>query len=140
MKKVLVFGTFDGLHKGHLDFFCQAKEQGDFLIAVVARDSSAEQNKNKKPKYGEQERLKAVQECDFVNEAILGTENHNLFNDPYDIIKEINPDVVCLGYDQAQFLDKLKAELKRMNVPAQIKALKPYKPEIYRSSFLNKQF
>jgi len=25
MKKVLVFGTFDGLHPGHINFFEQAK-------------------------------------------------------------------------------------------------------------------
>ena len=38
MKKVMVFGTFDGLHEGHLDFFRQAREYGDYLIVAVARD------------------------------------------------------------------------------------------------------
>jgi len=28
MKKILVFGTFDGLHSGHLNFLEQAKKYG----------------------------------------------------------------------------------------------------------------
>ena len=36
----MVFGTFDGLHKGHLNFFKQAKKlaQKSFLIVSIARD------------------------------------------------------------------------------------------------------
>ena len=40
MKKVLVFGTFDGLHEGHKDFLRQAKQYGDHLTVVVGRDST----------------------------------------------------------------------------------------------------
>ena len=34
MAKVMVFGTFDGVHPGHENFFEQAKQHGDYLIAV----------------------------------------------------------------------------------------------------------
>lgn len=40
MKKVLIFGSFDSLHKGHLNLFKQARKHGDKLIAVVARDET----------------------------------------------------------------------------------------------------
>ena len=40
MKKtrIMVFGTFDGLHKGHLDFFKQAKNfiENSFLIVSIS--------------------------------------------------------------------------------------------------------
>lgn len=138
MKKVLVFGTFDGLHEGHLNLFRQAKEFGDFLIVVVARDSTVEKNKNKKPKFDENHRLKEVQALEIVSEARLGSESHNPAEDRYSIIEEIKPNVICLGYDQAQFVDRLKNELENMKIDAKIEVLESYKPEVYKSSLLNR--
>ena len=133
MKKILVFGTFDGLHEGHRDFFRQAKEYGDYLVVVVGRDSTVQRTKNKLPKFNEQERLKAVQECKFVNEARLGNEGNN----PYKIIEEVNPKIICLGYDQTHFTDKLSQKIKAIGLAIDIIRLKPYKPEVYHSSILN---
>src|SRR3989344_3417585 len=131
MKKVLVFGTFDGLHEGHKDFFRQAKEYGDHLIVVVGRDSTIVKTKGRPPKFNEQERLKAVQEYGLVNEAQLGNENMS----PYIVIKEVNPDVICLGYDQTHFVDKLETALKEMSMGSvQIKRLNAFEPEKYHSS------
>src|SRR3989344_4576984 len=112
MKKVLVFGTFDGLHEGHKDFFRQAREYGDHLVVVVGKDSTVEKTKNRLPRFNEQERLKVIQESGLVNEARLGNEaapGEKL--DPYKIVEEIKPDIICLGYDQTFFADKLAEEL-----------------------------
>jgi len=140
--RILVFGTFDGLHEGHKDLFRQAlnivKGGQAYLIVVVGRDSSVKKNKNKSPKFNEEERLKMVQEYKLVDEALLGREEHDPHKDRYELIQEIKPDVICLGYDQAQFADKLEKELKEMNLKAQVKILKPYKAETYKSSLLNK--
>jgi len=141
--RILVFGTFDGLHEGHKDLFRQAlngvKGGQSYIIAVVARDSTVFKNKGKQPKFNEQERLKAVQESGLVQEALLGDENHDTKNSQYDLIAKIKPDVICLGYDQAPFKEKLVEELKRMNLEkTEIVILKPYKPETYKSSILNK--
>ena len=38
MKKVMVFGTFDILHEGHINMFEQAKQYGDFLETLFVRD------------------------------------------------------------------------------------------------------
>src|SRR3989344_1900845 len=151
-KKVLVFGTFDGLHEGHLDFFRQARKFGDYLCAVVGRDSTVYRVKEKYPMQGEKERLKAVQECGLVDEAVLGKENNlagehlvdnamlgNKNMSPYIIVAEINPDVICLGYDQGGFADKLPEKLKEMGLDIPIHRLKAYLPEKFKSSILNKQ-
>ena len=134
MKKVLVFGTFDGLHKGHKNFFRQAKEYGDHLVVVVGCDSTILKTKNRIPKFNEQERLKAVQECGLVNEARLGNDCNN----PYKVIEEIKPNIICLGYDQTHFVDKLAEKIKEMVLNIEVKRLKAYKPEIYHSSLINK--
>ena len=43
-KKILIFGVFDGIHKGHLYFINEAKKQGGHLVAIVARDSIVKKN------------------------------------------------------------------------------------------------
>lgn len=135
MKKVLVFGTFDGLHEGHKDFFRQAKQFGDHLMVVVGRDSTVERVKKRLPKHNENERLKAVEACEAVDFARLGNENTS----PYLVIEQLKPDVICLGYDQTFFTEKLEAALTEMGMEhVQIHRLKAFKPEIYKSSILNK--
>ncbi len=131
--RVLVFGTFDRLHEGHLNFFKQAKEHGDHLVVVVGRDSTIVKTKGRPPKSSEQERLKVVQDCGLADEARLGNEGNN----PYKVIEEIKPDIICLGYDQTHFVDKLQVKIKEMGLNIEIKRLKAYKPEIYHSSILN---
>ncbi|MDO8530354.1 MAG: adenylyltransferase/cytidyltransferase family protein [bacterium] len=151
--RVLVFGTFDGLHEGHKDFFRQAKEFGDpeinssnlngasHLVVVVGRDSTIVKTKGRPPKFNEQERLKAVQGCESVDEARLGNEapvGGKL--DPYKVVEEITPDVICLGYDQTFFADKLAEELPKRGLShIKIHRLEAFQPEKYKSSLLNKE-
>ena len=140
MKKILVFGTFDGLHEGHKNFFTQAKEFGDYLVVVVGRDSTVLKTKQRLPKFNEQERLKVVQECELVDEARPGNEaqpGEKL--DPYKVVEQVNPDIICLGYDQTFFADKLAEELPKRGLGhIEITRLTAYKPETYHSSIINK--
>lgn len=131
MKKVLVFGTFDGLHQGHLNFFKQAKKYGDYLIVVVARNTTVKEIKKHLPLRGEKERLKEVRKIKLINEAVLGHKGN-----PYRIIKEINPDVICLGYDQKYFIKDLRKELRIMNIKIKIYRMKPYNPAKFHSSII----
>jgi FAD synthetase len=39
MVRILATGTFDILHPGHLRYLSEAKELGDELYVIVARDS-----------------------------------------------------------------------------------------------------
>jgi len=130
MSKVMVFGTFDRLHKGHLNFFQQAKKHGDKLIIVVARDENVKKIKGKLPKSNESKRLREARKAieRSSDRAILGQ-----IKDPYQIIKKERPDVICLGYDQDSF-DK---DLKKLFPGIRIVRLKPYKVDIYKSSKIN---
>ena len=131
MKKVLVFGTFDRLHPGHIDFFEQAKKLGDRLMVVVARDVTVNKIKGQFPKRSELLRLKAVKQCKLIDEAVLGNAG-----DPYAIIADIKPDIIALGYDQTSFTENLDQELKKAGIIAQVIRLKPFGPEKYHSSII----
>ena len=134
IKKVLVFGTFDGLHEGHLSFFKQARKHGDYLVAVAGRDVNIKKIKKRLPKNKEQQRLEKLEKCKLVNEARLGYKDN-----PYRIIKEIKPDVICLGYDQLYFTVGLEKKLKELKLETKIYKLKSYKPEQFKSSIINKK-
>jgi len=125
MIKVICFGTFDHLHKGHLNYFSQAKELGDYLIVIVARDK----NTNKETTYDENQRLSEVKKVEVVDEAVLGD-----LEDKYKIIKEKQPEVLCLGYDQDVKEERLKEDLVKLNLRPEIKRMKPFQEEKYKSS------
>ncbi|MDP2749469.1 MAG: adenylyltransferase/cytidyltransferase family protein [Nanoarchaeota archaeon] len=131
-KVVLVFGTFDLLHLGHVDLFKQARKYGDYLVAVVARDKTVLQVKKIKPIHSEKIRLKTVSKQ--VDKAVLGN-----IDDKYAVILKINPDVICLGYDQTSFTGNLRKILSERGISPLIVRLKPHKEEIYKSSIMRKK-
>lgn len=132
MKKVLVFGAFDGLHPGHLDFFKQAKKFGDYLIVSVGTDKNVEKIKGKKPLFSQEERLEVVSSIKIVDEAVLGREI-----DFYSHIKEVNPAVVGLGYDQWASEEEVRDELTKVGLSkTKVVRLKPYKEDRSKSTIL----
>jgi choline-phosphate cytidylyltransferase len=134
MKKVLVFGTFDIFHEGHRNFLKQAREYGDFLRVVVARDKTVSFVKKHETKDNEQIRKRNIEESGLADNVVLGS-----LGDKYEVIKEFQPDVICLGYDQEFFIEKLQEKLLEFGLEkTEIVRLKPYKPELYKSSLLRK--
>ncbi len=132
MKKIVMcFGAFDGLHPGHDDYFRQAKEHGDELFIVVARDTTVVDVKGNLPAVNEEDRLASVLEHPLVDDARLGYPG-----DKYKIIEEVKPDFLCLGYDQEAFTENLDAELARRGLAATIVRCEPYFPDMYKSSLL----
>ncbi|MFH1790247.1 MAG: adenylyltransferase/cytidyltransferase family protein [bacterium] len=128
MKKVMVFGTFDILHPGHINFFKQAKKFGDFLIVVIARDSTIAKVKKEKPINSQYKRMSLVKDSGLAEKVVLGG-----VVDKYAIIAKEKPDVIALGYDQSSFTKNLK---KLINYKTNIVRLDSYKPEKFKSSKL----
>ncbi|MFA6047537.1 MAG: adenylyltransferase/cytidyltransferase family protein [Parcubacteria group bacterium] len=132
VKQVIVFGTFDIFHKGHMSFLRQAKKYGDFLLVVIARDRIVKKVKRKLPRNNEKNRLKTVENSGLADEVVLGH-----LRDMYAFIKKYKPDVIALGYDQTAFVDKLEEKLLSMDMKSvRIIRLKSYRPNIYKSSKL----
>lgn len=134
MKKVLVFGTFDYLHKGHQFFLSQAKKYGDQLYVVVALDETVRQLKGNLPQHSQEERLKMLQGRGEVYRAVLGN-----LGDKYKVIEDIHPDVICLGYDQRSFIDQLPQILRDRSIDAKIVTLAAHHPEKYKTSLLRRK-
>ncbi len=110
-KRVLVFGTFDGLHTGHHFILRQAKVRGTELVVAVARDKHVQELKNKTPQHRERVRLEAIQKLPFVDEALLSDETLGSF----EIINTVHPDLIVLGHDQIALEESLRAWMAKQN-------------------------
>lgn len=126
MKKVMVFGTFDIIHPGHINMLQQAKEYGEFLIVVVARDTTVCAVKKRPAQFNEEIRLENIKKLNIADKVRLGC-----IDDHYGAIADEKPDIIALGYDQKEFVDNLA---RAIDDYVQIVRLSPYKPEIYKSS------
>ncbi|MBI5226005.1 FAD synthase [Candidatus Micrarchaeota archaeon] len=131
MVRVMVAGAFDFLHPGHLDLFRQAKKHGDELVVVVARDASVEKTKGKKPVFSENERLEVVQSVRFVDRAVLGGMGHW-----FDVLLDVKPDVLLLGYDQKVDETALAAFLAKRGLKTKILRAKSFEAHKFKSSKL----
>lgn len=132
-QRVLVFGTFDLLHPGHLSFLRQARDLARELYVVVARDNNSEKLKGRKPVQNEELRLNAVAKLPFVTKALLGQIE---LNHRYQLVNEISPNIIALGYDQFLLTTTLEKDLSEMALDIKLIRLKPYKADKYKSSIL----
>ncbi len=131
---VMVFGTFDYLHAGHENLFKQARELGDHVVAIIARDRTVKTIKGDLPDHSEKERLKNLKETSWSDHTVLG--NHK---DKMRVIRDYRPDIIALGYDQYAFTYGIKKMLIDLGLDSRIERLKPYRPDMYKSSILKKQ-
>jgi FAD synthetase len=105
--RVLVAGSFEFLHPGHLALLKEAWNIGEVYV-VVSRDKNFEKFKGRKPALNEGERLEVIESVKYVAKAVLGDEN-----DYIKPIIDIKPDIVMLGPDQWITPEKLREELEK---------------------------
>jgi FAD synthetase len=94
MKKVLAGGTFSILHPGHAYFLSRAKALGDYLVVVVASDSTVKSSKGTLLAPA-RDRKVLIESLSCVDKAVIGGEG-----DFFSVVEEESPDVIALGYDQ----------------------------------------
>lgn len=128
----MVFGAFDGLHPGHLNFFAQAKKHGDFLIVSVGTDKNVAKIKGKAPLFSQKERLELVKQSKLVDLAVLGAEKNF-----YQHIAKYKPNVICLGYDQWATEVEVRKELAKVGLSkTKVVRLKPYNHKKAKSTIV----
>lgn len=132
-QRVLAFGTFDLLHRGHKNFLQRAKALGDTLTVVVARDSVVTAHKHQLPYQDEQTRLRGVRRLPIVDNVLLGSATPH----DYTLLATLDFDVLAVGYDQLPADDTIRHELdQRGKGHVRIVRLKPFHPEKYKTSLL----
>jgi len=132
-KTVLATGVFDLLHLGHLRFLEESKKTGgphSKLVVVVARDKTVRRRKGRGPIVPEDQRRELVAALRVVDRAILGREEIDLLG----ILKEVNPDIVCVGYDQDEIRAAVTRLVRREGLPVRVVRIRRFGPIGFNSS------
>ena len=136
-KKVLVAGTFDLIHPGHIYLINEAAKLGDVYI-IVSTDTNRRIYSGKSPIIPQEQRLEIIKSIKNVKEARLGRSD----NDTLKTVEEIKPDIILLGPDQKYDINILKNSLKdRGLIDVEVKRLETYhdKFKLHSSSLIKKE-
>jgi FAD synthetase len=129
---VMTGGAFDILHPGHIETLGQARALGDVLIVSIARDTTFERNKNRKPHHNELMRQKLVSAVRAVDAAVLGSET-----DIFETVDRLKPDIIALGYDQFHNEEKITMQVRKRGLDVKVVRLKSSVPDIKSSSLIS---
>lgn len=131
--RVLAFGVFDRVHKGHEHFLRSASTYGE-LHVVIAHSSASEALKGRKPILSHEERKQAVEALPYVHAAYIGDTELGSWS----AVRKVCPDVIAIGYDQSRLQEHLQKWLQEQaEYEATIVRIDAFEPEYYKSSLRN---
>lgn len=95
-KVVFTNGCFDILHPGHVDYLCQARDLGDYLILGLNTDASVRllDKAPGRPYNNEETRAMVLAGLACVDAIVFFDEET-----PYELIRFLEPDVLVKGND-----------------------------------------
>ena len=126
--QVVIAGTWDLIHPGHIWLMNKAKERG-YLTVIVARDSTSKRLKGRRPVVPEEQRLAVVRALKPVDEATLGEENHDILK----IVERLKPDLILLGPDQHYNPVSMRADLRKRGLKTKVERIR----QVFEDSRLN---
>ena len=96
MAKVMVNGTFDILHRGHLELLNFAKSRGDYLLVAIDTDRRVTQLKGiGRPIHNQEDRKFHLENLKAVDAVVLFDTKEQLIG----IMQSYSPDVYVKGSD-----------------------------------------
>lgn len=112
MKRVMTYGTFDLIHRGHINLLKHCKQSGDYLIVGLSTD---EFNliKNKTACYSYNHRKYILESIKYVDEVIP----ESCWNQKIDDVIKYKVDLFIMGDDWTGKFDFLKPYCKVLYLP-----------------------
>ncbi len=108
MVKVITYGTFDLLHRGHLNLLERARQLGDYLIVGVTADDFDEARGKVNVRQSLSERMEAVRATGLADEIIVEEYEGQKIDD----IRRMGVDVFTVGSDWRGKFDYLSRYCK----------------------------
>jgi D-beta-D-heptose 7-phosphate kinase/D-beta-D-heptose 1-phosphate adenosyltransferase len=94
--RIFVNGTFDILHRGHLELLNYAKSGGDFLLVGIDCDDRVREKKGPtRPIHNQEERKFFLENLKAVDSVDIFSNDDELKN----MIRSFKPDIMVVGSD-----------------------------------------
>lgn len=94
--KIVVNGTFDVLHRGHVEMLEYAKSLGDYLLVCIDADDRVRELKGPtRPINNQEDRAFVLKNLRAINDVKIFNSAEELEN----IIREYQPDIMVKGSD-----------------------------------------
>ena len=94
--KIFANGTFDILHRGHLELLNYAKGLGDYLCVGIDTDERVREKKGSlRPIHNQEERKFFLENLKAVDEVKLFSSDEELEG----LVKSFKPDIMVVGSD-----------------------------------------
>lgn len=94
MSVIFTNGCFDIIHRGHLELLRYCKEMGYVIVGLNSDNSVKTLKGEDRPIHAEADRRFLLESLKYVDEVIIFDSPT-----PYDLIKEIKPDIIIKGGD-----------------------------------------
>ena len=95
MKRVFVNGTFDILHRGHLELLRYAKRLGYVYVGIDTDECVREKKGPSRPIHNQEDRKFFLENLKSVDEVIFFSSEDEF----EELIKSLHPDIIIVGSD-----------------------------------------
>jgi cytidyltransferase-like protein len=96
--KIFVSGTYDILHAGHVQFFKEAKDLGDYLIVSFCSSKNLELYKGRKNCIPDDNKKILLEAIRFIDKVVIGSDDGGVWDFVPSFIVE-KPDVLVVTED-----------------------------------------
>jgi D-beta-D-heptose 7-phosphate kinase/D-beta-D-heptose 1-phosphate adenosyltransferase len=107
---VFTNGCFDILHKGHIEYLTKSRKLGDRLVVGLNSDASVTRLKgHTRPINNQEDRKYVLENLSCVDQVIIFDEDT-----PYELIKNVRPDIITKGGDYKTIYDVVGHDLAKV--------------------------
>jgi len=107
MKTIFVSGTYDILHAGHIQFFKEARELGDYLVVSFCSEQNLLLYKNRRASVPDDNKKILLEAIRYIDKVVIGSDDGGVWDFVPAFLEE-KPDVLVVTTDDKHAEEKRK--------------------------------